>query len=98
MVVGAHALAYYGHPRYTGDLDLFVRPSRDNAERIALALADFSFSSLGLTADDFLAPGQIVQAAMLSRECLIRNKRATGRLKDLADVEALEGGGPAAHS
>ena len=34
MIVGAHALAYHGHPRYTGDLDVLLRPSKGNAERV----------------------------------------------------------------
>ena len=33
VLVGAHALAYHGSPRYTGDLDLYIRPTPDNAER-----------------------------------------------------------------
>jgi hypothetical protein len=32
-------------------------------------------------------------AAVLSREHLIKNKRAAGRTQDLADVERLEGKG-----
>jgi hypothetical protein len=39
VLVGAHALAYHGAPRYTGDLDLYVRPDAENARRILAALA-----------------------------------------------------------
>ena len=38
LVVGALAVAWYGFPRYSGDLDFLVRPSRDNAERVLAAL------------------------------------------------------------
>ena len=50
MVVGAHALAFHGHPRYTGDLDLLVRPAVDNARRLVAVLHGFGFGSLGLAA------------------------------------------------
>ena len=39
LVVGAHALAAHGRPRATGDLDLWVRPTRENADRVWKALA-----------------------------------------------------------
>ncbi len=38
MIVGSYALAYYGVPRYTGDIDLFVRRTEVNAQRIISAL------------------------------------------------------------
>jgi hypothetical protein len=61
LVVGAYAVAWHGHPRYTGDLDLLLRPSADNARRVVNALHAFGFGSLGLKAADFSAPGMIVQ-------------------------------------
>ncbi len=61
LIVGAHALAHYGAPRYTGDLDLFVRPDSENAGRILRALDEFGFSSLGFVVEDFTAPGKVVQ-------------------------------------
>jgi len=57
VLVGAYALAFHGVPRYTGDLDLFVRPMPENARRIIAALGDFGFGSLGLAVEDFAAPG-----------------------------------------
>jgi len=41
IIVGAHALAALGRPRYTGDLDVFVEPIRPNIARLRAALADF---------------------------------------------------------
>jgi len=43
VVVGAFAVAYHGYPRYTGDLDLLIRPSHDNAVRVLQALSQFGF-------------------------------------------------------
>jgi hypothetical protein len=53
-VVGAVALAHHGFPRYTGDLDVLVRNSADNAQRVESALAGFGFAALGLKAADFV--------------------------------------------
>ncbi|HWR81778.1 MAG TPA: hypothetical protein VN285_00595 [Candidatus Deferrimicrobium sp.] len=61
VVVGAYALAHHGVPRYTGDLDVLVRPDEDNARRILEALREFGFESTGLTAGDFLHPETVVQ-------------------------------------
>ncbi len=61
VVVGAHALAFHGAPRYTQDLDIYVRPTGENAVRVLAALADFGFRSLDLTPADFASPGMIVQ-------------------------------------
>jgi hypothetical protein len=61
MIVGAHALAYHGAPRYTGDMDILVRPDQENAERILRALNAFGFGNVGLTPEDFREPDRIVQ-------------------------------------
>jgi hypothetical protein len=61
IIVGAHALAYHGAPRYTGDMDILVRPDSGNAQRILRALCEFGFDSLGLTIEDFTSPDQVVQ-------------------------------------
>ena len=61
LVVGAHAVAFHGHPRFTGDIDLLVRPTKENAERVMAALSAFGFSSPGLSATDFIRPDAVVQ-------------------------------------
>jgi len=125
LVVGAHALAAHGHIRATKDLEVWVRPSADNAERVLRALAEFGAPLQDLRADDLSEPGVIFQIGVppvridviteidgvdfesawaerlestlgdlpvhvISRRDLIRNKKASGRLQDLADVERLE--------
>jgi len=124
IIVGAYALAYHGAPRFTGDLDLFVRPTPENAGRILKVLSAFGFGSLGLKVEDFQKPEQVIQLGVppvridlitsitgvtweqadagkvrgtygdvdvcfLGRGQYAQNKRATGRKKDLADLEAL---------
>lgn len=61
VVAGAHAMSFYGVSRTTGDLDLFVRVSEENADRICAALSEFGFNGLGIGRSDFLEPNQIVQ-------------------------------------
>jgi hypothetical protein len=127
LVVGAHALAVHGHPRATGDLDILVRPSSENAPRVLAALRRFGAPLLDLTEEDLAQPETVFQVGVpptridlmtsidgvsfdeaweshverevdgirvlfLGREALLRNKRATGRPQDLADVARLESG------
>ena len=44
VIVGAFSLAFHGRPRYTGDLDILVRPSPKNAEKLAIVLTEFGFA------------------------------------------------------
>ncbi|MBI3180652.1 MAG: hypothetical protein HYZ28_00665 [Myxococcales bacterium] len=127
IVVGAHALAAHGHVRATKDLDVWIRPSPENAGRAYRALAAFGAPLTDLYEEDLATPGTTFQigvapvridiltqvdgvgfeeawkarvpasfggipTAVLSREHLLRNKRACGRLQDLADIERLERG------
>jgi predicted nucleotidyltransferase len=61
LVTGGHAVAFHGYPRYTKDLDIWIEQDRDNARRMVTALEQFGFASLGLTDEDFLDPGVIIQ-------------------------------------
>jgi hypothetical protein len=124
VIVGAHSLAFHGRPRYTGDLDILVRPSAENAARLVLLLKEFGFGQAGVKESDFTESDQIIQLGrspnridlltsitgvtddeafstkvgadldglpvyILSKDALIRNKRAVGRPQDLADLEFL---------
>ncbi len=61
VVVGAHALAHHGVVRATKDIDVYVRPSPANSERILAALDAFGFGGIGLTREDFQKPNQVIQ-------------------------------------
>ena len=61
VIVGGYAMAFHGHPRFTGDIDFFVKPDRDNAKKIVSVLKDFGFSSLDISEDDFVLPGRVIQ-------------------------------------
>ena len=124
IIVGGYALAFHGAPRFTGDIDVFIKSDKDNAERILIALDEFGFGSLDIATEDFLNPNNIIQlgvppvridlitsisgvtweeatasketglfgdvnVSFLGKEQFIINKRASGRTKDLADLESL---------
>ncbi len=61
LIVGGYALAAYGHPRYTGDLDFWVGTNPDNADRLLAALGQFGFGALGIRKEDFISPNQVIQ-------------------------------------
>ncbi len=61
LIVGGYALAFHGAPRFTGDIDLYVRPVRENAGLILATLDEFCFGSLDLSEDDSANPGKVVQ-------------------------------------
>lgn len=123
-IVGGWALGFHGRPRYTQDIDILIRATPANAARVEAVIQRFGFGSLGLAADDFLAPGQVIQlgqppnridlltsitgvsdaevwdsielgdldgmpVSFLGRQTLIKNKKATGRPQDCADLEQL---------
>ena len=59
LIVGAHALAFHGHPRATGDLDLLVEPNVFNARRLGKALEAFGFPALAGQTSNFARPDQM---------------------------------------
>jgi hypothetical protein len=124
LVVGGYAMAAHGYPRYTGDIDLWVWSTRNNAEKILDALGEFGFGEVGLKEEDFQKPQQIIQLGfpparidlltdidgvtftdcwpqklvldldgvlvpVIGKSDLIRNKEASNRLQDRADLEKL---------
>ena len=61
VIVGAQSLAFHGRPRYTGDLDILVRPTPGNARMVADVLSQFGFAESGLKETDFTELEQIIQ-------------------------------------
>jgi hypothetical protein len=61
IIVGSYALAFHGVPRYTGDIDVFVKPDEENARRIMKALNEFGLGDIDISEDDFNNPDMIVQ-------------------------------------
>ena len=69
IVVGAHAMAVHGVPRSTGDLDVWVECTEENADRAWLALHEFGapVEALGATRHDLLRPGTVIQLGLPPR-------------------------------
>ncbi|MCK5737002.1 MAG: nucleotidyltransferase [Spirochaetaceae bacterium] len=125
MVIGGYAVAFYGYPRFTKDIDILYNLEEDNINRIKKSLSAFGFSEVDLPYDLFSEKGNIikfgiepvridllneidgvefskiaddrvrgrygkVEISFIGRKDLISNKRASGRIQDLADIEKLE--------
>lgn len=69
MIVGAYALGFHGAPRASGDIDLFVRPTLENAERVHQALIAFGAPLVahGVTPADFATAGSVYQMGLPPR-------------------------------
>jgi hypothetical protein len=65
LVVGAHALAAHGAPRATGDLDIWVRATPENAERVLQAVRQFGAPLVDLTSGDLLSPDVVFQIGLV---------------------------------
>jgi hypothetical protein len=124
-LVGGWAVAYHGYPRFTGDIDILVNPTSDNAARVIRVLHRFGFAGLQISEADLLVDANVIQLGypplcidlitsldgvgnaevfsaagtddfyglrvpIISKEHLIRNKKATGRTQDLLDIENLQ--------
>jgi hypothetical protein len=127
LVVGGFAVIYHSQPRFTKDIDLFIKADPENAKAIYAALADFGAPLEGITPEDFTdrnsffrfgrepkgfdilpaIPGVDFDAAwerrvetvvdtptglkanFISADDLIASKLASGRARDLADVEDI---------
>lgn len=61
VVVGAYALALHGAPRFTGDLDVLIKPTEENAQRLLLAIADFGFPIASLSAGQVIEPDRLIE-------------------------------------
>ena len=67
LIVGAYALAAHGLPRATGDIDLWVRPIAENAEKVWKAIIKFGAPLINLTKEDLATPGIIFQIGVIPR-------------------------------
>lgn len=57
LIIGGHAVIFHAEPRFTKDLDIFVRANQENARRVFQALRAFGAPLRGLTEKDFEQEG-----------------------------------------
>lgn len=124
LLIGGYAVNYYGYSRPTGDMDIWIEMSVQNAERAITALNQFGFASSELTVELLTSDKQVLRMGvppfrlevstgidgvsfaqcfanrqivdldgvatnLIGLEDLKTNKKASGRLKDLNDLESL---------
>jgi len=124
LLIGGYAVGYYGYPRATADMDVWIAVNPRNAEKAVRVLARFGMKAPSVNVDLFLDKGKVIRmgvppmrleiqtdisgvefAACFARrrrvdmggvevnlidiEDLKINKRASGRHKDLDDLEHL---------
>ena len=125
LLIGGFAVGYYGYPRTTNDIDIFVSSDETNAQRLVKTLTEFAFPTDTLSPELFTKPNSLVEigvapvmieilnfasglefekaygsrtvsmiegieVSMIGLEDLKVNKKASGRYKDLDDLEHLE--------
>lgn len=125
LLIGGYAVSYYGYPRATADLDVWVGSTAQNSKRIVEALKEFGFDGDALKPSLFRKPDQIVrmgvpplrleiltsisgvtfsmcyakrqnvtmdgtELTLIHLDDLRKNKRASGRPKDLDDLNHLD--------
>jgi hypothetical protein len=78
IVVGGHAVAFHGHPRFTGDINFFVRPTPDNAARLVGVLRDFGFGGTGPTVEDFTQPNRVIQLGQVPNRIDLYHDQRSG--------------------
>ncbi len=61
VVVGAHAVTAHSRPRATGDMDILIETTEENAEKLIIVLKEFGFGSSGLKKSDFCKSGFVIQ-------------------------------------
>lgn len=61
LVVGGYAVAFHGHPRFTGDIDIWINRSIDNAKKVVLALKEFGFDTPNLKSEMFTAEDSLTR-------------------------------------
>ena len=124
LLIGGYAVGYYGYPRATADMDIWVGISRENAQKLATVLKEFGFDLPEVSEDLFLQENKVLRMGnapiriellttisgvefkscynnriediidgisinIIDLENLKKNKKASGRYKDLDDYDKL---------
>lgn len=61
LLIGGYAVGYYGYPRTTGDMDVWLATHPTNAQKVTRVLHDFGFRSEDVTDHLFQQPDKIIR-------------------------------------
>ncbi|CCI02074.1 ParB N-terminal domain-containing protein [Microcystis aeruginosa] len=61
LLIGGYAVSYYGYPRATGDLDVWIAINPENAIKIVEVLKEFGFNVPDLSTELFLQKNKVVR-------------------------------------
>ncbi len=124
LLIGGYAVNCHGYPRSTGDIDIWIESSKENAKKVLKCIEEFGFTNTGLEVDTLIEKDKVfrmghpplrievltgitglefntafenkvffeietLQIPTISLEDLKINKKASGRSKDLDDLENL---------
>jgi predicted nucleotidyltransferase len=124
LLVGGYAVGYYGYPRATGDMNIWIALAPDNARKVNEVFCDFGMSANDISESLFLEKDKVIRMGyppvrievitgvsgvdfaecykrrevvdidgiavnFISIDDLKENKKASGRHKDLEDLEHL---------
>lgn len=124
LIVGGYAVGYHGYPRATGDMDVWIAVTPDNARKVSEVFCDFGMSASDISESLFLEKDKVIRMGyppvrievitgasgvdfaecysrretldidgipvnFISIDDLKKNKKASGRYKDLEDLEHL---------
>ena len=91
LIVGAYALAIHGRPRATGDLDVWVDATPNNAARVYEALRRFGASLDDVSERDFSVPGIVYQIGLPPGRIDVLTTQLSGLVFDEAWPTRLRG-------
>jgi hypothetical protein len=124
LLIGGYAVGYYGYPRATDDLDIWVAVHPKNAKKLVSVFRSFGLDDASITPELFLQTPKIIRMGfppmrlevttyidgvefeecyklrntdqldgievnLIDLDNLKKNKKASGRAKDIADLENL---------
>ncbi|MBN2182031.1 MAG: hypothetical protein JW715_08955 [Sedimentisphaerales bacterium] len=61
LLIGGYAVGYFGYPRATADMDIWIAMNPANADKIVMVLKEFGFDLPDLSAEMFLKEWQIIR-------------------------------------
>lgn len=88
LLIGGYAVGYYGYPRATNDIDIFVAKDAENARRLVERLSDFGFGGGQLSPELFTQEKSIVRMGIEPMKIEIANLFPVSNLKKPIEIDS----------